>query len=88
MMGIKMVLFETRIASLSCSPGRWLGMVFVVNRLRVLKRTFAGLPKDWIKTAQAELKGAPLEELTWKTPEVENVTQHLCYLSLLLGNRH
>lgn len=28
------------------------------------------LPNDWIKTAEKELKGASLEELIWRTPEV------------------
>lgn len=28
------------------------------------------LPKDWAATAERELKGAPLEELTWHTAEV------------------
>ena len=28
------------------------------------------LPIDWVKAAEKELKGAPLEELIWRTQEV------------------
>jgi hypothetical protein len=28
------------------------------------------LPKDWAKAAEKELKGTPLEQLIWHTPEV------------------
>lgn len=37
-------------------------------------RTFSSfkdqLPKDWAKAAEKELKGTPLEQLIWHTPEV------------------
>lgn len=52
-------------------------MLFTSGRgLYYLKKaSFASLkdqlPKDWIKVAEKELKGSPLEELIWHTPEVK-----------------
>lgn len=43
----------------------------------VKKASFASfkdqLPKNWIKAAENELKGAPMEELIWHTPEVNEL---------------
>ena len=35
------------------------------------------LPKDWVKAAEKELKGTPLEELIWRTPEVMKKVQSI-----------
>ena len=45
------------------------------------------LPKDWVKAAEKELKGAPFEELTWRTSEVKGYLFIYINTTSLLGNR-
>ena len=37
---------------------------------KAAKRTITNLPKNWLKRAEKELKGEPVEGLFWKTAEV------------------
>lgn len=49
-------------------------------------RTFtAKFPKDWAAAAEKELKGAPLEELTWHTAEVRKSERY--WIIRVLGNK-
>jgi hypothetical protein len=37
---------------------------------KAVQRSITNLPKNWLKRAEKELKGEPVDSLIWKTAEV------------------